>query len=62
MTHFVTEHMDQSALASITNRLNFLGLPLLAVQLLSVEWVWRNQPAAPVVENHKPPLSQSGGL
>ena len=62
MTHFVTEPVDQSALVGIINRLNSLGLPLLAMELLSVEWVWRNQPAAPVVENHKPPLSQSGDL
>ena len=31
MTHVVTEPVDQSALVGIINRLNSLGLPLLAV-------------------------------
>ena len=36
-TTFVTEALDQSALFGLLNRLNALGLPLLAVECLSIE-------------------------
>lgn len=37
VTTFVTEAIDQSALVGLINRLNSLGLPLLAVECLSIE-------------------------
>ena len=37
VTTFVTEAIDQAALIGLINRLNSLGLPLLAVECLSIE-------------------------
>ncbi len=37
VTTFVTEAVDQAALVGLINRLNSLGLPLLAVECLSIE-------------------------
>jgi hypothetical protein len=37
VTTFVTEAVDQSALVGLINRLSSLGLPLLAVECLSIE-------------------------
>jgi hypothetical protein len=37
VTAFTTEAVDQAALVGLINRLNSLGLPLLAVECLSIE-------------------------